>query len=517
MAEENFMRVPTAGQQRKTVYTEAMEIFHRAAEVMNLDRRVRLELEEPDYEHIFYVTTKLKDRLVPVSPEAARGYTDLSVTKVRDPNGLERLADGKIILNGKALLGSDVNIRAGHLRLEDGTVYQLVPGESQRFKAYRVQHNQARGPYKGGIRYHREVSLDLFKALAAEMTWKTAIADVPFGGGKGGIQLDPRQFGREELQTISLRFMYKLKQLVGPNIDIPAPDVGTNSEVMALYLRQFSDGERERHNQRGVITGKDVRIGGSEGRTKATGQGVAYTIEDYFQDRGESVKGKTFITQGFGNVGSWGSLILQNMGAKLLAVNDADGSIFNPEGIDALELMRYVNENPKNLKRSVLGFPGAQSISKADFWLVKADIAVPAALGGEITAELAEKLNVKLIAEGANGPTTPEADRVLEKRKIDLIPDIICNAGGVTVSYYEWIQNKRMEGWSEKEVDARLELALKKNYRIIRDIARNTPRRTDMHDSRPYTIGRTVDTRCAAMILALKRIEAHYMLEGFSQ
>jgi len=516
MPEETFMRAPTQ-QPRKTLYTEAMEIFDRAADAMGLDRRVRLELEEPDYEHIFYVTTKLKDRLVPVSAEEAKKFADLTVTKVRDANGMERLADGKIILNGKALLGSDVSVRAGHLRLDDGQVYQLVPGDIARFKAYRVQHNQARGPYKGGIRYHREVSLDLFKALSAEMTWKTAIADVPFGGGKGGIQIDPRQYGKEELQTISLRFMYKLKSLIGPNIDIPAPDVGTNGEIMALFLRQYSDGERERHNQRGVITGKDVRIGGSEGRTKATGQGCAYCIEDYFADRGETLKGKTFIVQGFGNVGSWGSLILQNMGARLLAVNDSDGTIYNPDGIDAADLMKYVNENPKNLKRSVLGYPGAQTMSKADFWQLKADIALPAALGGEITAEIAEKLNVKLIAEGANGPTTPDADRVLEKKKIDIIPDIICNAGGVTVSYYEWIQNKRMEAWTEKDVDARLELALKKNYRIIRDISRNTPRKTDMHDSRPYTIGKTVDTRCAAMVLALKRIEAHYMLEGFSQ
>ena len=517
MSEETFMRAPAAEKPRKTVYTEAMEIFHRAADAMNLDSRVRLELEEPDYEHIFHVTTKLKDRLVPVTAEEAKSFTDLSVTKVRDSHGLERLFDGKIILNGKALLGSDVHIKGGHLRLDDGQVYKLLPGETKRLKAYRGQHNPARCPYKGGIRYHRDVSLDLFKALAAEMTWKTAIADVPFGGGKGGIQLDPRQYGKEELQTISLRFMYKLKQLVGPNIDIPAPDVGTNSEIMALFLRQFSDGERERHNQRGVITGKDVRIGGSEGRTKATGQGVAYTIEDYFAEKNETLKGKTFIVQGFGNVGSWGALILQNMGAKLVAVNDADGTIMNMNGIDAGELMKYVNENPKNLKRSCLGFPGAQVISKADFWEVPADIAVPAALGGEITGEIAEKMKVKLIAEGANGPTTPEADRVLERRKIDIIPDIICNAGGVTVSYYEWIQNKRMESWTEKDVDAKLEFALKKNYRIIRDISRNTPRRTDMHDSRAYTIGKTVDTRCAAMVLALKRIEAHYMLEGFSQ
>jgi glutamate dehydrogenase (NAD(P)+) len=311
--------------------------------------------------------------------------------------------------------------------------------------------------------------------------------------------------------------MYKLKQLVGPNIDIPAPDVGTNSEIMALFLRQFSDGERERHNQRGVITGKDVRIGGSEGRTKATGQGVAFTIEDYYAERGETLRGKTFYVQGYGNVGSYAAVILQHMGAKLLAVNDADGCVYNPNGIDATELMRYTNENPKNLKRSVHGFPGAQAISKADFWEVQADIARPAALGGEITAEIAEKLKVKLVAEGANGPTTPEADRVLEKRKIDLIPDIICNAGGVTVSYYEWVQNKRMERWTEAEVRQRLEYAIKSNYRVIRDIARGTPRRTDMHDSRLFCIDRNVDTRCAAMILALKRIEAHYQLEGFSQ
>src|SRR5688572_21599095 len=207
-AEIVHMRVPPPTPKR-TIYTEAMEIFHRAADLIGLDRRVKLELEEPDYEHIFYVTIKLKDRLVPLPAEQAKAFADLAVTQVRDPGGLELLPDGKIILNGRALLGSDVNIRGGHLRLPSGGVYQLVPGENTRFKAYRVQHNQARGPYKGGIRYHREVSLDLFKALAAEMTWKTAIAEVPFGGAKGGLQLDPRQYGKEELQAITLRFMYK--------------------------------------------------------------------------------------------------------------------------------------------------------------------------------------------------------------------------------------------------------------------------------------------------------------------
>jgi glutamate dehydrogenase (NAD(P)+) len=514
-SEENFMRAP-APTPKRTVYTEAMEIFHRAADLIGLDKRVRLELEEPDYEHIFYVTAKLKDRLVPLAPEQAKDFTDLSVTQVRNPEGLERLADGKIILNGRALLGSDVNIRRGHLRLPDGNVYQLVPGESQRFKAYRVQHNQARGPYKGGIRYHREVSLDLFKALAAEMTWKTAISEVPFGGGKGGIQIDPRSYGKEELENITLRFMYKLKSLIGPNIDIPAPDVGTNGDIMALMYRQYSDGERERHNMRGIVTGKDVRIGGSEGRAAATGQGVAFCIEDYYAEKGETLKGKTFILQGFGNVGSHGAAILQKMGARLLAVNDADGTIYNGDGIDVPALLAHVND-PKNLRRSVLGFAGAQRIEKKDFWEVQADMCIPAALGGEITADVAERLKVKLIAEGANGPTTPEADRVLQKRGIDMIPDIIANAGGVTVSYYEWIQNKRMERWSEAEVNQRLEHAMKRNYRIIRDISRNQARRSDTHDSRPFCIGKEVDPRCAAMILALKRIEAHYLLEGFSQ
>jgi glutamate dehydrogenase (NAD(P)+) len=493
-----------------------MEIFNRAADMIDLDRRVRLELEEPDYEHIFYVTVKLKDRLVPLEANEAKAFADLPVSQVRNPEGLENLADGKIILNGRALLGSDVSIRRGHLRLPNGGVYQLVPGESQRFKAYRVQHNQARGPYKGGIRYHREVSLDLFKALAAEMTWKTAIAEVPFGGGKGGIQIDPRQYGREEMQQITLRFMYRLKSLIGPNIDIPAPDVGTNGEIMALMFRQFTDGERERHILRGVVTGKDVRIGGSEGRVKATGQGLAYCVEDYYADKGDSVKGKSFVIQGFGNVGSNAAEILGGMGGRLLAVNDADGSVFNGDGIDVNALIAYV-QDPKNLKRSVLGFPGAQAISKKDLWDIQADMLIPAALGGEITGEIAERLKIKVIAEGANGPTTPEADKVLVKRGIDLIPDIICNSGGVTVSYYEWIQNKRMEGWTEAEVNRRLEQAMKRNYRIIRDISRNKPHKTEMHDSRRYVIGREVDSRAAAMILALKRIEAHYQLEGFSQ
>jgi glutamate dehydrogenase (NAD(P)+) len=203
------MRVPN-GSQKRTIYTESMEVFHKAADLIGLDKRVRLELEEPDYEHIFYVTAMLKDRLVPLDKDEQQKYKDLPESVMRNPAGLEPLADGTLILRGRALLGSDVTLRDGVIRLPGKGLHRLTPGQAKRFKAYRIQHNAARGPYKGGIRYHKDVSLDLFKSLASEMTWKTAIADVPFGGGKGGIKIDPRQYGREELQDITLRYMYKL-------------------------------------------------------------------------------------------------------------------------------------------------------------------------------------------------------------------------------------------------------------------------------------------------------------------
>jgi glutamate dehydrogenase (NAD(P)+) len=430
---------------------------------------------------------------------------------------MTRLFDGTIVLRPEALRSGSLVFRDGLVRLGDTGVYRVTPGGFVRLKAYRVQHNQARGPYKGGVRYHNAVSLDLFNALAAEMTWKTAIADVPFGGAKGGIRMDPRQYSREELETITLRYMYRLKQLIGPNVDIPAPDIGTNAEVMAWMLRQYSDGERERHELRGVVTGKDVRIGGSAGRAQATGQGLAFCIDEWFAARALPLAGARFIVQGYGNVGSAAAEILAGMGARCVAVQDADGAVFDPHGIDTAALAAYVHQNPDNLRKSVAGYPGAQAIAASDFWSVDADIAVPAALGDAITGEVAERLKVKLVAEGANRPTTAEADRVLAHRGIDVIPDIIGNAGGVTVSYYEWLQNKRMEHWTEAEVKVRLERAIKSNYRLIRDIAEDRPSAGVDHDSRGLTLGRAVPVRTAAMVLALKRIEAHYMLEGFSQ
>jgi len=502
---------------KKSFYEDAMETFHRAADLIHLHPRVRLEIEEPDFEHIFYVTIDTLDRLVPLDAEEQTPFADLPPSGVEAGGALEPLADGKFILHRRALLNADITIRQGVINIPGKGFFRVEKGGPRKFKAYRVQHNQVRGPYKGGIRYHQGCSLDLFKALAADMTWKTAIAELPFGGAKGGIRLDPLLYSREELEAITLRYVYKLKNLMGPFTDVPAPDVGTNAEIMAAMLRQYTDGEREHHAMRGVVTGKDVRIGGSEGRLKATGQGVVYCIEEWAADAGFQLAGARVLVQGFGNVGSATAEILAAHGAKVVAVNDAFGTVHRDGGLDVAALAAHCQENPANLRRTVAGFAGGTAISKEDFWGLDADILVPAALGEELTGPVAERLKVRLVAEGANGPTTREGDAVLRARRIDVIPDIICNAGGVTVSYYEWLQNQKLERWSEAEVNQRLERAIKSNYAIIRDIARGTPRRTARHDSRRFCLGQAMDVRTAAMVLALKRVEAHYLLEGFSQ
>jgi glutamate dehydrogenase (NAD(P)+) len=502
---------------KANIFAEAMETFNRAADLIGMHPRVRLELEEPDFEHIFYVTVELRDRLVPLDEVEVPRFRDLPESSVRAGEALEPLANGDFVLHRRALLSADIAMREGVIRIPKRGLFKMVKGGPRKFKAYRIQHNQVRGPYKGGVRFHKDVSLDLFKALAAEMTWKTAIADIPFGGAKGGIRVDPQAYSKEELEHLTLRYVYKLKNLMGPFLDIPAPDVNTNASIMHIMMRQYTDGERFHHAMRGVVTGKDVRIGGSEGRLKATGQGAVYCIEEWAREREFDLSKARVILQGFGNVGSAAAELLAAKGARIVAVNDAFGTVHAGAGLDVAALVRHVHENPENLRRTVLGFPGGAAISKDDFWRLDADIAIPAALGGEIDGDVAEALKVKLVVEGANVPTTPDGDRVLSAREIDLVPDIIANAGGVTVSYYEWLQNQRMEHWSEQEVNDRLERAIKGNYAIIRDIARDRPTRAAGHDSRPFCIGKAVDTRTAAMVLALKRIEAHYLLEGFSQ
>ena len=501
---------------RRTIYTDSMEIFHRAADLINLDHRTRLELEEPDYEHIFYVTLKLKDRLVPLPENERDQFRDLPISIFRNADALERLADGSVILKDRALLSSNVTIRQGKIRLTDGTLYRFVPGMAKRFKAYRVQHNQARGPYKGGVRYHKGVSLDLFKCLAAQMTWQTAVVDVPLGGAKGGIKIDPKAYGEEELAELTQRYMYRLKNLIGPNFDILSPEVGTDGRTMAILLRNYCWGEREHHKMRGAVTGKNLRIGGAELSEQAGAMGLCWCIDEWLRERGESLRGKKFALQGFGALGSTAAVLLAQQGCIPVAIADENGAIFNPNGIDLDALMRHVYENPANLLKTVRGFTEAEAIAPKDFFDVPSDIFIPAAIENQVTQEVAGRLKTRLVAEGAASATTPEADEILRARKIELIPDLIGNAGAVTVRYFEWLQNERMEHWSAQEVQRRLEKTIRSSYRIIRDIAMDRPTRSDSHDSRPYCRGQKLDMRLASMVLALQRIRSHYMLDDFA-
>jgi glutamate dehydrogenase (NAD(P)+) len=452
---------------KQSFYEEAMEIFHRAADLIGLNGRVRLELEEPDFEHIFYVTIETRDRLVPLPQEEQASVSQLSPSGVKAADALEPLANGQFILHRRALLEADIHVRGGVIRIPGKGLFRVQKGGPKKFKAYRIQHNQVRGPYKGGMRYHKDVSLDLFKTLAADMTWKTAIAEVPFGGAKGGIKIDPFNYSREEIENLTLRYVYKFKKFMGPYMDIPAPDVGTNAEIMAYMMRQFTDGEREHHKLRGVVTGKDVRIGGSEGRLRATGQGVVYCIEEWARDKGFDLAGARVIVQGFGNVGASAAEILSAMGAKIVAVNDVNGSVHRDGGLDVAALIQHVHGNRENLRRTVVGFPGGTAISKDDFWAVDADICVPAALGEEITGAVAERLRVKLVAEGANGPTTADADAILEEKGVLVIPDILANAGGVTVSYFEWVQDRQGYFWTVERVNRRLDRMMRDAFEAV--------------------------------------------------
>ena len=376
------------------------------------------------------------------------------------------------------------------VRMDDGT-YRL-------FKGYRIQHNNILGCYKGGIRYHPQVHLDEVKALASWMTWKCSLAGLPFGGGKGGIQIDPTKYSEGELQRITRRFTHALGTNIGPDFDIPAPDVGTNAQTMVWMMDTYVNtfGAANKNTARHVVTGKTLAAGGSEGRDEATGRGVVYTISAWAQQNKLDLKGATFTVQGFGNVGSWAARILcSEHGSKLLAVQDYTGSLGSSgdKGIDPEALTKHVAE-----KKGVAGFSGASPIERAAFWKVKADIVIPAALEAQITSKNAPYIQCKLIAEGANGPTTPKADQMLYERGIEIIPDILCNSGGVIVSYFEWTQNKQGDSWYIDEVRAKLK------RRIVDAFDRV------METKKRYQ----TDTRNAAMITALERVAKSYKERG---
>jgi glutamate dehydrogenase (NAD(P)+) len=323
---------------------------------------------------------------------------------------------------------------------------------------FRVQHSGARGPFKGGLRYHPEVDGDEVNALASLMTWKTAVVGIPYGGAKGGIQLDPRGLSEGEVQRLTRKFVDEVHHFIGPNVDIPAPDVNTNAQTMAWIMDQYS---RYHGFTPGVVTGKPVQLHGSQGREQATGRGVAHCAGWALEDLGIDVKGARFALQGFGNVGSWAARDLSAMGARLVAVGDHGGSVANPEGLDVDALSNHV---ASSRDRSVAGFPGTDAIETGELFAADVEILIPAALGGVITPEVAREIRAPLVVEGANAPTVPDAHRHLVDRGVLVVPDILANAGGVTVSYFEWVQNTQRFTWSEDEVNQRLRGILRKAY-----------------------------------------------------
>jgi glutamate dehydrogenase (NAD(P)+) len=342
-------------------------------------------------------------------------------------------------------------------------------GEYRLFKGYRIQHSNILGPFKGGMRYHEHASLDDFKALAAMMTWKCGLMNLPFGGGKGGIKFDPRAVSRAELQRITRRFFHSLGSNIGPDYDIPAPDVGTNAQVMAWALDTYINtvGMVQKDDAMGVVTGKPVSSGGTFGREKATGQGLVHCICEWARRARFRLEGKKLMVQGFGNVGSNTAAILATLGVSLVAVGDHTGYLYNPEGFNVHRLKQYVEQNG-----SIAGYANGQKISREEFFAVQADLFVPAALENQVGPLEAEALQVKLVAEGANGPCSPDGEAVLLRRGIEVLPDVLANAGGVTVSYYEWVQNRRSETWTIEEVDERLERAMLDAYDRMAQFAR---------------------------------------------
>ncbi len=369
-------------------------------------------------------------------------------------------------------------------------------GEVEIFQGYRVQHNNALGPYKGGLRYHPTVDIDAARALAMWMTWKTSLAGLPYGGGKGGIQIDPSKYSKSELERITRRFTFALADNIGPEHDIPAPDVNTNDQTMAwiadTYMSTRPPAERTANQH--VVTGKPAGSGGLEGRDRATGYGVFLTIKFWAERNNETLKDKTFIVQGFGNVGYWAAHFLEQEGAIMVGVQDAFGTIENTKGITVEDLFNYTKAN----KGSLVGFPEANEVEKDNFFALECDICIPAALGNQITEKNAHLIKARLIAEGANGPTNVEGEKVLLRQGVTIIPDILCNSGGVIASYFEWLQNRNGEIWHMEDVIEKLDRKMKNSFEKVSDYAQKEG----------------IDMRTAAYCIAIARIEKAYIQRG---
>ena len=369
------------------------------------------------------------------------------------------------------------------VHMDDGTV--------QVFTGYRVQHNLGRGPAKGGIRYHQDVTLDEVKALAMWMTWKCAVVGIPYGGGKGGVIVDPKRLSQKELEGLTRRFFTEIEVLVGPEKDIPAPDVNTNAQIMAWMMDTYS--MHAGYTVPGVVTGKPISLGGSEGRNEATARGTVFCIIEAARHLGIDLTKARVSVQGFGNAGSIAARLIVDEGASVVAVSDSTGGIHDPKGLEIPKVIAWKQEHG-----TVQGFPGATDISNAEVLEVDCDILIPAALENQITARNAGNIKARLIAEAANGPTTPEADEILWKNSKFMIPDILCNAGGVTVSYFEWVQDLNRDHWSESVVNAKLKEIMVKAFSETLAMARR---------EQCYM-------RTAAYLLAVKRVADAMELRG---
>ncbi|HSC77388.1 MAG TPA: Glu/Leu/Phe/Val dehydrogenase [Candidatus Acidoferrales bacterium] len=368
---------------------------------------------------------------------------------------------------------------------------KMDDGSVKVFEGYRVQHNIARGPAKGGIRYHPNVSLDEVKALAAWMAWKTAVMNLPFGGGKGGVICDPRKMSKNELERMTRRFVSEILPIIGPDRDIPAPDVYTDEQTMAWVMDTYS--MTIGATCLGVVTGKPVSLGGSEGRHEATARGCLFVTQEACRVLRKQLKRATVAIQGFGNAGSIAARLFADAGAKIIAVSDSKGGIHNPRGIDPVKAIRF-----KEKSGSVVGLAGTSKISNQDILELKCDILIPAALENVITSENAGNIKARIIAEAANGPITPMADDILTRKGVFLLPDILANAGGVTVSYFEWVQDLQNFFWEEDQVNAKLETMMKRAFSEVYET------------SKRYK----VNMRVAAYILAIGRVAEATMVRG---
>jgi glutamate dehydrogenase/leucine dehydrogenase len=409
-------------------------------------------------------------------------------------------------LNSFEIAQKQFNIAANALNLDEGireilriperALIVKIPvrmdnGQVKVFIGYRVQHSTVLGPSKGGIRYHPQVSLDEVKALASWMTWKCATVGIPYGGAKGGVECDPKKLSLRELEGITRRFTSEISMIIGPEKDIPAPDVYTNAQTMAWIMDTFS--MNKGYCVPGVVTGKPLSIGGSLGRNEATARGCVFTIMEASKHLGMNLSNATCAVQGYGNAGSIAAKLIHDLGTKVIAISDSKGGIVNVNGLDPTLVMKFKNETG-----SVVGYKGSDKISNEELLELKCDVLIPAALENVITTKNASKIKAKIVAEAANGPTTPEADTILYNNNVFVLPDILANAGGVTVSYFEWCQNVQVLYWTEEDVNSRLQSIMTKSFKNVLETS----------------VKRKENMRTAAYIIAVGRVAEAYKLRG---